>query len=595
MADPSEFPTDPGLATAVASAGITERRTQTSKQQQQQQQQQSNPDTSVPQQPPSTTSLPTGVSFYTPDDPETYPSSVASSYANSPKISITHDEDRSPDEPEDLGPYPLPIYNHKNNSTSSSSNSISSKYSSSRGSLVNLLRQFLTSGSSNNGSGSGGHRNNAPKLFATATPAKIGSTIILILLCLWFFVSVGNGGNASRPAHIINPTKNAIFTDDPLIYPDLTFLSVGSKKSLGGKKSGPNKAPGDYAPDSSDSNVPAAAKGSKNDLQPKDQDKPESSIAESKLQAIPSLVFKPENPLAHLFDSKKRYPPVVLVTVINPDKYRSDYLEKIIANRKNYAKKFGYGLYVRLASDFKESQWSNSPNQNPSWAKIAATRAALHAFPLSHHFWYVDQTVVLTDFDRSVETRLIEPAALRGLMLRGIHVLKNFEVIKTYKNTGADSIKLILTQDGYGVVTSSFLLANVNNDGRLFASSLLDYWGDLAYVSYNQFEDRADQNALNHFLLWHPSYLSKTAIVSTHALSAYSELKGSSAIRDIKLITKTKDENGNEQQVSVQAPVNKEMEAEYKYFKGDLSVFLTKCEKTSSLNCLQEMSDYYKA
>lgn len=370
-------------------------------------------------------------------------------------------------------------------------------------------------------------------------------------------------------------TKGFTYTSDPLIYPDLSSVFSSSKM-----KHTPNKAPGDHAVHMNDPEmVPAAAKGS---LNSKDKDSTDTSTSGDNAnngddqppkaisnQNIPKLIFQPasfSSPLTA--NSAHSHPPVVLVLGINPEKYRAEYIERIISNRKRYAQKFGYGLYVRLVSDFK-SLYLESASGNPSWTKLPILRAAMQAFPESQHFWYLDQDGLITDFSTSIEDKIINKDALEGVLRRNIPIVHNFDIIKTYKHTPAENMRLIITQNEHGVNPNSFILAN--NVGPVdrfqYPKVLLDLWGDPAYRHYHGFAERSEEAALDHLLLWHPTLLSRTAVVPAR------ELAGLSAIKDGKKDILDKDE--------------------YLYNKGDTALILIQCEESSTMACMQELSENY--
>lgn len=414
----------------------------------------------------------------------------------------------------------------------------------------------------------------------------ISTPFLLFMLMVLTLVYFYGQRYSSRSLSLYIPHEEQVITHDPLIYPDLSAIFSTSK--LG--KNAVNRAPGDHAGRLNDPEmVPAAAKGSLNNNKDKDKDTSTSSTSSTSntgsegsdtdstsisKQNLANLVFTPASPTTLNFANyAKANPSVVLVLGINPEKYRSDYLERLISNRKRYAQKFGFGLYVRLISDFKPI-YQETASGSTSWAKLSILRAAIKSFPGSRHFWYLDQSAIITDFSRSIEEKLLNPANLKKIARRDVPIVPSFKTIRTYKFTSADSMRLIISQNDRGLNAASFILANndgPNSNGKVqYSKVLLDFWNDPAYRSYHGFEERSEEAALNHLLVWHPTLLSRTGVVPPRMLAALSDLKGK------------KDANDE--------PLSKE---EYLYNEGDTAMILAQCEKSSTIACMQELSENY--
>lgn len=308
-------------------------------------------------------------------------------------------------------------------------------------------------------------------------------------------------------------------------------------------------------------------------------------------------------------------PEVILVTGINPEKFSAEYLEKLIENRKRYAEKWGYGIYVRLSTDFRD-KYETTMTKSPSWAKLSILRAGIHAFPEAKHFWNLDAHVLIEDMSTDIVSDLIEPKRLSSLMYRDRQVVRSSSIIKTYKHTSPENVRLILSPDQIGVSASSFILANLDLDRTIdfagagynrnnvqkykgsdrgqFAKVLLDYWNDPATRAYYQ-NDRSESSALNHMLQWHASFLSRTAIVPGSALMSYSEETVASlmGIRGGNLRANAAKIPKEDGRLSLEDYENDQLVFSNNGEKSSRVVVMNSCEYTSSLTCLREFSKYY--
>lgn len=235
-------------------------------------------------------------------------------------------------------------------------------------------------------------------------------------------------------------------------------------------------------------------------------------------------------PTTFLFDPESKVQfPIVIVTTIDIDKYSTDDIAKIIQNREQYAKIHGFGLYVRYAQDFVGNYFAASAAKT-SWAKVYATRAAMTAFPTAEWLWYVDADVLISNMHENIYDRLLStPKALESLLLRKVPVVMATDYIRSFQNTRAQDIQLIMSQDHIGLNTASFLLRHGD-----WAEAWLDFWGDQTLSSFPAF-DRGDKSGLNHIIQWHVSFLSKLGLVAPDILAhSWQDKPGST---DLQFVT----------------------------------------------------------
>ncbi|CAK9438565.1 uncharacterized protein LODBEIA_P27890 [Lodderomyces beijingensis] len=227
--------------------------------------------------------------------------------------------------------------------------------------------------------------------------------------------------------------------------------------------------------------------------------------------------FKNQDKVVYRPKSLANYPDVVIVTAIDFNKYSLDGLTKIVQNRVDYAYHQKYGVYVRWAAEFIPqlgSMGALNEEQKAKWVRLFCLQAARLAFPHTKWFWYLDENALLMDMSISIDKILLSPESLNKQMLRDQPLIPPHGLIKTYKSTKAEGIKLIVTQSDKMIETNSFF---VKNDA--FGKALIEIWSDPLYKNYPSFPHGPD-SALTHMLQWHPFVLSKTAIVRAKLIAA---------------------------------------------------------------------------
>jgi mannan polymerase II complex MNN11 subunit len=189
------------------------------------------------------------------------------------------------------------------------------------------------------------------------------------------------------------------------------------------------------------------------------------------------------------------------------------HLERIIANRRQYAKARGYGVFSMSVDQFKHI-YEDSVSHSSRWAMLPVCREAMHAFPNAKYFWYLDQDALILDMSLDIEKDIMAPRKLGPMMLRGIPVVRRLPYVHTYKNNDPKMVEFVFTQDEIGMNSRSFIFKNGDS-----AKALVDLWQDASFRHHDGF-DRSDIDALNHLIQWHPFYLGRTAVIPTRKLAA---------------------------------------------------------------------------
>ncbi|KAL8827448.1 MAG: hypothetical protein Q9170_007014 [Blastenia crenularia] len=243
-------------------------------------------------------------------------------------------------------------------------------------------------------------------------------------------------------------------------------------------------------------------------------------------------------------------PEVVIVTVMDEEHMSKEYIEKIQENRRFYASRHGYVTFFPNTTDY-------TINDSPrSWALVPALRHAMTVYPHSTYFFALSPHAIIMNPAINLKSHLLDRKKLESLMLRDKPVVPPDSVIKTFGNLKGNRVDLVLTQDGEGLCQGSFVLRRGD-----WAKFFLDTWFDPLYRSYNF--QKAEGHALEHIVQWHPTILTKLALVPQRLLNSYS--------------------------VDISSRGGKEV----MYKDGDFLVRLVGCELDDNRDCEEEFETWY--
>ncbi|KAL8914715.1 MAG: hypothetical protein Q9171_000728 [Xanthocarpia ochracea] len=261
--------------------------------------------------------------------------------------------------------------------------------------------------------------------------------------------------------------------------------------------------------------------------------------------------------LSRLFSNgAERIPPgtpeVVIVTLIDEENMSKEYIAKIKENRRDYAARHGYTTFFPTISSYP------SINDSPrTWALVPALRHALTVYPHSTYFFALSPHALIMNPTLNLRTHIFSPKTLEKVMLREKPVVPPDSVIKTFGNLKGDRIDLILTQDGEGLCQGSFIVKNGE-----WARFFLDTWFDPLYRSYNF--QKAEAHALEHIVQWHPTILTKLALIPHRLLNTY----------NVDIASRGGKDN--------------------LYKEGDFVVRLVGCETDPKRSCEDEFDEFYR-
>ncbi|KAK4186081.1 hypothetical protein QBC35DRAFT_516476 [Podospora australis] len=227
--------------------------------------------------------------------------------------------------------------------------------------------------------------------------------------------------------------------------------------------------------------------------------------------AVIYLLTRPNNgsrkSLSHTPTGK---PPVVLVTVLDENKYSKAYIDTVKENRIKYAEKHGYRTLFAKEGDY---DLKGAPG---SWTKVVAMRHALTKFPDCYFAWYLDQNAFIMNPLLKIENHVMKTSKLTDIMKKDHSVVPPDSIIKTFSHLTGQDVDFVLTQDKEGLSVGSFIIRNGD-----WARFFLETWFDPIYRSYNF--QKAEAHALEHIVQWHPTILARLAIVDQKLINSYSQ------------------------------------------------------------------------
>jgi len=152
-------------------------------------------------------------------------------------------------------------------------------------------------------------------------------------------------------------------------------------------------------------------------------------------------------------------------------------------------------------------------------------RHAMTKNPYSTYFFYLDHRALIMNPVLNLEQHIMSKPRLESLMLLDKSVVPPDSIIKTFTDRNADHIDFVVTQDGDGLSTASFIVRRGE-----WAKFFLDAWFDALYRSYNF--QKAEAHALEHLVQWHGTVLAKLAIVPQRTLNSYTQGQGEERYSD---------------------------------------------------------------
>lgn len=167
-----------------------------------------------------------------------------------------------------------------------------------------------------------------------------------------------------------------------------------------------------------------------------------------------------------------------------------------------------------------------------------AIRDTLTKYPDCSYIWFLEQDSLIMNPQLTIEEHVMKPSRLESLMITDQPIVPPDSIIRTFTHLKGQDIDFVLTQDKDGLAPGSFLIRNGE-----WARFFLETWFDPIYRSYNF--QKAEAHALvsgdkymegnfsgvfcwltcskEHIVQWHPTILSKLALVPQNIINSYSK------------------------------------------------------------------------
>ncbi|PGH36848.1 mannan polymerase II complex MNN11 subunit [[Emmonsia] crescens] len=201
---------------------------------------------------------------------------------------------------------------------------------------------------------------------------------------------------------------------------------------------------------------------------------------------------------------------IVIVTVLDEEKFSDKYIQRIKQNREDYAKRHGYTNFFASTREYLP-YLNDAPR---SWALVPALRHAYTLYPKASHFFHLSPHAVIMNPSLSLTSHILDKKRLESLMLKEKPVVPPDSVIKTFGHLAAKDVDFIISQDAENLCPGSFILRRTD-----WAQYFLDAWFDPLYRSYNF--SKAEIHALDHIIQWHPTLLAKLALIPQRTFNSY--------------------------------------------------------------------------
>lgn len=134
----------------------------------------------------------------------------------------------------------------------------------------------------------------------------------------------------------------------------------------------------------------------------------------------------------------------------------------------------GYKTFFAKVGDY---DMNNAPS---SWTSVVAARHALTQFPDCKYLWFLDQSALVMNPQRTIEAHVMDPARLDEGMIKDYPVVPPDSIIKTFSHLRGRDVEFLITQDKDGLSSASWVLKNGE-----WARFFLETWFDPLYRSYN--------------------------------------------------------------------------------------------------------------
>lgn len=183
-----------------------------------------------------------------------------------------------------------------------------------------------------------------------------------------------------------------------------------------------------------------------------------------------------------------------------------------IANKKQYAKRHGYGLTIKDMTLKKRY----SHEWRELWEKVDLMKQAMRQFPNTEWFWWIDLHTYIMEPHKSLELHLLNK--LDNVTYRNLETFNpiDLKVPLPYVDYTAP-VDMVITQDCGGFNLGSFLMRRSE-----WSDMLLDIWWDPAmYEQMHMQWEHKEQDSLETLYETQPWIRERVGFVPLRAINAF--------------------------------------------------------------------------
>lgn len=183
-----------------------------------------------------------------------------------------------------------------------------------------------------------------------------------------------------------------------------------------------------------------------------------------------------------------------------------------ISNKKNYAKRHGYGLTIKDMTVKKRY----SHEWRESWEKVDIMKQTMRQYPDADWFWWLDLHTFIMEPQISLESHFLNN--LENATYRNLETFNPLDLETDLPYTDyTQPIDLIITQDCGGFNLGSFLMRRSS-----WSEMLLDIWWDPAmYEQMHMQWEHKEQDALETLYSVSPWIRERTAFLPLRKINAF--------------------------------------------------------------------------
>jgi hypothetical protein len=148
------------------------------------------------------------------------------------------------------------------------------------------------------------------------------------------------------------------------------------------------------------------------------------------------------------------------------------------------------------------------------WGKIPALIDTFRRYPEAEWVWFLDLDAIIMSPEYDLVKNILSKKGLESKILRST----KFNTLELYTPPEQDwkDIDFIIAQDHNGLNAGSFLVRRSR-----YTEVLLDFWAD-PLLMIQKWPGR-EQEALVHFLKYHPTFRTHLGLVPQRSINSYAE------------------------------------------------------------------------